>query len=160
MNKKALLFLAVTLLCAFGVLMMQPGAVSAADDSKAAAELKALDAEWSKAAGARNVDKVVSYYAADAVAYPPDAPAITGHENLKKGWSDMLSTPGLQAFSWTTKAAGATDNLGYTSGTYQETVKGKDGKTTTAHGKYLCVWRKGADGKWKAIHDMWNADAK
>lgn len=160
MNSKALRLVAVTLLCACAVLLMRPVAASAADDPKAAAELRALDAEWSKAAGAHNVDKVVSYYAADAVAYPPDSPAVTGHDNLKKGWSDMLNTPGLQAFSWTTKTSSVDGNLGFTSGTYQETVKGKDGKTMTAHGKYLCVWRKGADGKWKAIHDMWNADAK
>ena len=158
MNKRTLQVVAVTVLCACAVLLMRPIAASAADDPKAAAELKALDAEWAKAAGAKNVDKTVSYYADDAVAYPPGVPAVRGRENFKKAWGEMLGTPGLQSFGWKTTSAGADGNLGYTSGTYQETVKSKDGKTTTETGKYVCVWRKGADGKWKAIHDIWNAD--
>ncbi len=158
MYKRTLQFVVVTLLITCAVLLMKPVAASAADDPKAASELKALDAAWSKAAGAKDVDKTVSYYADDAVAYPPGSPAVRGHDNFKKAWGEMLNTPGLQAFSWTAKAAGADGSLGYTSGTYSETVKGKDGKSTTATGKYVCVWRKGADGKWKAIHDIWNAD--
>jgi ketosteroid isomerase-like protein len=27
-------------------------------------------------------------------------------------------------------------------------------------GKYVTVWRKGADGKWKTLHDIWNYDTK
>ena len=27
-------------------------------------------------------------------------------------------------------------------------------------GKYVCTWRKEKDGTWKAIHDIWNTDAK
>lgn len=158
MKKKILQFVVLTVLCACAVLLMRPVAASAADDPKAAAELKALDAEWSKAAGARNVDKTVSYYADDATAYPPGTPAVRGHENFKKAWGQMLNTPGLQSFGWKATASGADGNLGYTAGTYQEVAKGKDGKTTTETGKYVCVWRRGADGKWKAIHDIWNAD--
>ncbi len=158
MKTKSLQVVAITVLCTCTVLLMRPVIVSAADDPKAAAELKALDSDWSKAAGAKNVDKVVSYYADDATAYPPGAPAVRGRDNFKKAWGDMLNMPGLQSFGWKVTAAGAEGNLGYTSGTYQMTMKGKDGKTTTENGKYVCVWRKGADGKWKAIHDIWNAD--
>jgi ketosteroid isomerase-like protein len=27
-------------------------------------------------------------------------------------------------------------------------------------GKYVCMWKKQKDGTWKAIHDIWNSDAK
>ena len=158
MKTKTLQLAAITVVCACSVLLIKPVIASAADDPKAAAELKALDAEWSKAVGAKNVDKTVSYYADDAIAYPPGAPMVRGRENFKKAWGDMLNTPGLQSFSWKATSAGADGNLGYTSGMYQMTMKGKDGKTTTENGKYVCVWHKGGDGKWKAIHDIWNAD--
>ena len=51
-------------------------------------------------------------------------------------------------------------DLGFTAGTYEDSVKGPDGKTVNEKGKYLCVWKKQKDGTWKAIHDMWNADSK
>ena len=27
-------------------------------------------------------------------------------------------------------------------------------------GKYVCTWKKQKGGTWKAIHDIWNTDAK
>ncbi len=32
------------------------------------------------------------------------------------------------------------------------------GKQMSDHGKYMVVWRKQADGKWKAVGDMFNSD--
>jgi ketosteroid isomerase-like protein len=51
-------------------------------------------------------------------------------------------------------------DLGFTSGTYEDSFRGPDGALVTEKGKYLCTWGKQADGTWKAIHDMWNTDAK
>ena len=123
------------------------------DNAKA---LTALDHEWSKAAGSGDVDKVVSFYADDATAYAPNAPAVTGHAAIKDAWAKMLADPKAK-LSWTTTNAGVDHNTGFTSGTYQ--VAGAD-DAVLEKGKYLCVWSKGKDGKWKAMHDMWNTDSK
>ena len=32
------------------------------------------------------------------------------------------------------------------------------GKTVNDTGKYVCVWKKQADGSWKAEVDTWNSD--
>ena len=40
----------------------------------------------------------------------------------------------------------------------RDSSKGSDGKTVAKTGKYVCVWKKEADGKWKAIRDIWNYD--
>jgi len=42
------------------------------------ATLRKLDDEWSKAAGAKDVDKTISYYSDDAVVMPPNIPTLTG----------------------------------------------------------------------------------
>lgn len=49
--------------------------------------------------------------------------------------------------------------LGYVTGSHEDSFKGKDGKLVKETGKFLEVWHKQADGSWKCIHDMWNADA-
>jgi ketosteroid isomerase-like protein len=73
------------------------------------------------------------------------------------GFADSTYT-----ISWKTDHAGASQSgdLGYTSGAFEESMRGPDGTMITAKGKYLCTWAKQADGSWKAIHDMWNYDAK
>jgi ketosteroid isomerase-like protein len=37
-------------------------------------------------------------------------------------------------------------------------AKGKKGNPVIDNGKYLAVWKKQADGSWKAEADTWNSD--
>jgi len=131
----------------------------AAGDDKNAKELIALDADWSNAAVARDVDRVASFYATDGVAFPPDEPIAVGKAATRKVWADSFADPTYQ-ISWKTTSAGVVKDLGWTCGTFQDSSKGSDGKTVARNGKYVTVWCKGADGKWKAIRDIWNYDSK
>ena len=153
MNKKVFSSLAAlgVMSCAIAAFAFSP--------NKDADALKVLDAEWSKAAATRNADKVASFYADDAVAYPPNEPVAVGKVAARKAWAGIFADPASK-ISWKSNTAGADGNLGYTAGTYEASGKGPDGKVTAEKGKYVCVWHKGADGKWKAIHDIWNSDSK
>jgi ketosteroid isomerase-like protein len=132
---------------------------SAADTQAAEKTLRDLDAQWSAAAGAKDVDKTVSFYSNDAVVMPPNAPADTTKEAIRKGWQDLLATPGL-LISWkTTKVEVAkSGDLAFLSGTYQMTMLDPSGKPLNDRGKYVEVWEKQADGKWKCGTDIWNSD--
>ena len=134
------------------------GTASAAD-TKIEQALRDLDAQWSKDAGAKDVDKAVSYYAESAVVMPPNASAATTKESIRSAWKEMLTAPGA-AISWTaTKVEAAkSGDLAYVSGTYEETTTDASGKPVNDRGKYLEVWEKQADGKWKCGADMWNSD--
>jgi ketosteroid isomerase-like protein len=150
--------LAIAVVCTFTIALPTHAVAAKGIDPNAKA-LAALDKEWSDAAAAKNIDKVASFYAEDAVVYPPNEPVLNGRAAARKSWGAMLAAPEFK-MSWTTESAGVNGNLGYTAGTYEDSYKGADGKTVNEKGKYLCVWRKGADGKWQAIHDMWNSDSK
>ena len=134
---------------------------ASAADTKSAIEkaLRDLDAQWSKDAGAKDVDKAVSYYAESAVVMPPNASAATTKESIRSAWKEMLTTPGA-AISWkTTKVEVAkAGDLAYVSGTYEETMTDASGKSVQDHGKYVEVWEKQADGTWKVVADIWNSD--
>jgi uncharacterized protein (TIGR02246 family) len=153
MHKNSLRILAalVVLCCAAASFAFSP--------NKDADALKALDAEWSKAAATRDADKVAAFYADDAVAYPPNEPVATGKAAARKAWAGIFAEPSSK-IAWKTVNAGADGNLGFTAGTYEASGKGPDGKIATEKGKYVCIWHKGADGKWKAIHDIWNSNSK
>jgi ketosteroid isomerase-like protein len=121
--------------------------------------LRDLDAQWSAAAGAKDFDKTVSYYSDDAIVMPPNAPADTTKETIRKGWQDLLASPGL-FISWkTTKVEVAkSGDLACLSGTYKLTMNDASGKPVNDHGKYVEVWEKQSDGKWKCGTDIRNSD--
>jgi len=121
--------------------------------------LVAADKAWSNAAIAKNVNGVASFYAEDGIAYPPNEPIAVGQTAARKVWANYFADPSFE-ISWQTTSAGVARDIGWTAGTYKDSFKRQDGKTVVEIGKYLTVWRKGADGKWKAIHDMWNPDSK
>lgn len=130
-----------------------------AAEDKNARELIAVDDDWSNAAVAKDVDRVASFDAQDAVAFPPDEPIAVGWAAARKVWASYFADPSYQ-ISWKTTSAGVMKDTGWTAGTFQDSSKGSDGKTVAKNGKYVCVWRKGADGKWKAIRDIWKYDSK
>jgi ketosteroid isomerase-like protein len=131
------------------------------DTDAIAKKLTQLDEDWSKTAATKNADSVASYYAADAIAYPPDSPIAAGHDAAKKVWADGFADSTYK-ISWKTSHAGASQggDMGFTAGTYEESMRGPTGAQVTNKGKYVCLWAKQADGSWKAVHDIWNADSK
>jgi len=136
-------------------------AALAGEMSAGAKALMKLDDDWSKAAVARDVDAVVSYYAEDAIAYPPGAPVANGRDAVRKVWAAGFADPSFN-ISWKTVHAGVarSGDLGFTAGTYEDSYKGADGKMVKETGKYVCTWKKQKNGAWKAIHDIWNTDAR
>jgi len=130
-----------------------------AADTKIEQALRDLDAQWSAAAGAKDVDKTVSFYSDDAVVMPPNAPSATTKETIRSAWKEMLTTPGA-AVSWkaTKVEVAKSGDLACVSGTYEETTTDASGKPVKDHGKYVEVWEKQADGTWKCGADIWNSD--
>ena len=134
-------------------------AVCWAADTKIEQALRDLDAQWSAAAAAKNVDKTVSFYSDDAVVMPPNAPSATTKEAIRNVWKDFFTSPG-SVISWkaTKVEVAKSGDLACVSGTYEETTTDAGGKPVKDRGKYVEVWEKQADGKWKCGADIWNSE--
>ncbi|PYJ51316.1 MAG: DUF4440 domain-containing protein [Verrucomicrobia bacterium] len=132
---------------------------AAAADTKIEQALRDLDAKWSAAAGAKDIDKTVSYYSEDAAVMPPNAPSAKTREAIRSAWKEMLTTPGA-AISWkaTKVEVAKSGDLAYVSGTYEETMTDASGKPVKDRGKYVEIFKKQADGTWKVVADIWNSD--
>src|SRR6266496_205011 len=141
--------------CAALVSLAFVGAALAAG-SKGADEqaVRDADAQWSKVAGAKDLDKTVAFYADDAVVMPPNQAAVTTKDGIRNLWKGFFDS--LTEISWkTTRVEMAkSGDMGYLIGTYEMTMK--DGSKDT--GKYCEVWKKQADGKWKVSTDMFSSD--
>jgi ketosteroid isomerase-like protein len=129
-------------------------------DTRAADEstIRDLDAQWSKSAGANDVDGTVSYYSDDASMLPPNAPIATTKEGIRAVWASFL-VPGASVSWQPSKVEVArSSDLAYAMGTYESSTKDSRGKLVTDRGKYVEVWKKQADGKWKTSVDIFNSD--
>jgi ketosteroid isomerase-like protein len=72
----------------------------------------------------------------------------------------MARYPSDLAIDWTPEEAIVADSgeLGFTWGRYVATYHDGAGQLVVEHGKYLDVWRRGGDGRWRWIADIGNAN--
>lgn len=121
--------------------------------------LRDLDAQWSKAATARDLEQTVGFYSDDAIVLPPNAASAATKDMVRNVWKDILTAPGL-VISWKPSKVklGHNGAMAWVSGAYELTMNDAGGKPINDRGKYLEVWEKQADGNWKCVADMWNSD--
>jgi uncharacterized protein (TIGR02246 family) len=126
----------------------------AADESA----VKDADAQWSKTAGANDLDGTLAYYTDDASLLPPNAPIATGKQAIRAVWAAMLTPDATVSWQVTKADAARSGELAYVEGVYQITAKNPKGKSQEDKGKLVEVWKKQLDGKWKVVTDIFNSD--
>ena len=159
--KTTIVFTVCLLLLTLCTACQQQQAPAGSADTRDAdiAALKEWDANWSKAAASKDVDKTVSFYADDVIVQPPNAKIATSKADIRKIWSDMLSAPGFAGGWKATKIEVArSGELAYLSGTYEFTFNDASGKPMTDRGKFVEIAKKQPDGSWKCVNDTWNSD--
>src|ERR1700687_304462 len=82
--------------------------------------IRKLDKDWSAAAGSKDVDKTVSFYADDASALPFNAPIAKGKDQIRQVWAHLTSLPGFGlSFGPTTIEVAKSGDLAYDVGTFE-----------------------------------------
>jgi ketosteroid isomerase-like protein len=139
-----------------GLLALTTGCSS--DTSVADANaIKDKDTAFSKDVAAKDTSKLADYYAAEANLMLPNEPLMKGFDNVKAALGATMGIPNF-ALSWQVEKVEAAASLAYSRGVYNETTIGRDGKPVTDHGTYVIVWKKQADGSWKALEQILTSD--
>ena len=112
---------------------------------------------WSKAGTVKDSASFVAFYADDATVMLPNEPVIRGIDAIKAVFTPMMQDPNF-SLSFTTDKVEVSGILAYTQGSVSLQRTGRDAKPLKDTGKYLTVWKKQADGSWKAIEDIFNSD--
>lgn len=130
----------------------------AVDRAAEEASLKAAELAWSEAAGKKEIDNFLTFVTDDTIQLPPNAPAATGKDAVRKEWETLF---GLKdsTVKWTPTLVQVAESgeIGYTSGTYSLTFTDPKAGKVEDKGKYLEVWKK-VEGKWKCYIDMYSSD--
>ena len=115
-----------------------------------------MDQEFVRNVEAKNAEQLVNaFYAEDAQVFPPGQPLVSGREAIKQLWGAFV--PLLKQISLTTTRIEVSGELAYGTGTYEMTLSQPDGSTAEDRGKYVVVYRRQADGSYRAVADIFNS---
>ena len=142
----------LTALAALAACKAAPAPLTDAD--KAAAHQ--MDSSWSAAVAAGEAAGMTAMYAPDAMVQPPNMPAVHGMQAIRDFYKAMTSVKvNIQLTQETADGAG---DFMYTTGRYHyQQMPAETGPSED--GKYLEVFRRGADGKWMLVAESWSANA-
>ena len=129
-------------------------------DTRAADEaaIREADAQWSKTAGTNDLEGTVAYYTDDATLLPPNEPIATGKQAIRAVWAPLLGPGTSIAWQAAKVEVARSSDLAYITGAYQLSMKDPQGNPVNDKGKFVEVWKKQADGKWKVVADIFNSD--
>ncbi len=134
-------------------------AILTADHSSEVAAIMKADSAWDRASEAKSVEGWLSFYADNAIMMPPGENVCRDKASREASVKNMFATPGISLrFHSTAAEVSRMGDLGYAVGVYQWSSKDEKGKDYHETGKYCETWKKQADGNWKCIVDIWNAD--
>jgi ketosteroid isomerase-like protein len=121
--------------------------------------LMAVDAQFAALVAEKGFAAFGDFFAEDAVYLPMYAPLLEGHEAIMSSFRPLFDDPTVR-LTWKPLRAdiAKSGDLGWTTGSYEVTAKDKEGATVVRHGKYVTIWRKQANGAWKAVLDGGNPD--
>lgn len=111
-----------------------------------------LEARFAKDVLERGGAGFAEWFAEDGVALGNGKAPMIGKVAIAKSanWD-----PKLYQLTWTPTDAvmGPSGDMGYTWGHFDGYSKDVNGNPVTTSGRYMTIWRKGADGEWKVVLD-------
>ena len=122
--------------------------------------IKDTETAWVADAATKDPAKFAAHYTDDASVLLPNEAVINGKDAITAGMKPMMADPNFALQFQPTKVDVAkSGDLGYTQGTYTMTMTDpKTKQPMTDKGKYVTVYKKQADGSWKAVSDILNSD--
>lgn len=127
----------------------------------AAGPVARVRVEWARFLNAKQIDPLMSLYAANAVFLPSGGARINGAPALRamtqKIWNTL--TPQISMHGVTTKIA---CDMAYDEGDFQETLTSvSSGAKQHTQGQYLMILKRDIHGRWLIVEQVWTgAEAK
>lgn len=117
--------------------------------------VRQMTAAMGAATSAGDVEAMMALYAANAKMMPPGMPMARGADQIRQFYKEMMSVK--VSLQLTQEADNGAGDFMYTIGRYhyQELPPG----TGSEDGKYLLVFERFPDAKWRVVAESWSANA-
>jgi ketosteroid isomerase-like protein len=122
-------------------------------------QLLQLEREFAATIAAGDVERFESFLAEDVVFLGAEGAIFDGRRAVVEGWSPLI-TDSSTHLDWKPLRARLSDSgdMGFTYGEWRMTREGDDGSELLGTGRYSTVWQIQADGVWRVVLDVGNAD--
>jgi len=132
---------------------------ASSDPATVKAAIEATNARFLEAFKRGDKAGMLASYTDDAVLMMPNEPAWRGRSGIEKGLDGFLGQVSLKDGGTTTGDVMVSGDMAVETGTFTWTLQSKTGGADIKdQGKYLTVWKRQADGSWKAVRDINNSD--
>jgi uncharacterized protein (TIGR02246 family) len=130
--------------------------VHAASPEAIAKAIRHTEEVWNKDFEAKDAARLIAHYADDATLMAPGMPPSHGKDAIAKVLAEMLNDAALSLkFQSTRLEVAKSGDMAYTEGTYTMTMTNPANKKPMSDkGAYVTVYKKQADGSWKAVSDI------
>jgi uncharacterized protein (TIGR02246 family) len=116
--------------------------------------IRALDAEWSTAAKAHDIPRVVTFYAKDGSVVWPGQRVAKGHAAIRASWNKAMGPDLYLEFKPTHIEIASGRDMAFDFGAVYFAPNVKPTNLDFV-GKYLVVWKR-EKGTWKVLYDCYN----
>ena len=153
-------------LCGAGLLALLTSCAAPPQADTHDADVKAIkdtEVQWNKDFEAKDVDKLVAHYTDDAVLMGPGSPSASGKDAIRDVLKGMvyaqeeckISPAFTLKFEASRIDTSKSGEFGFTQGAYSTTMTDPGSKKVmNDKGSYVTVYKKQADGSWKAVDDI------
>jgi ketosteroid isomerase-like protein len=129
------------------------------DSTIAVNAINKADSLWDDQSAHNSAEGWLNFYTDDAIMMPPGENVCKDKASREASIKAMFAMSGAHMrFQATKTEVSKTGDLGYSTGPYQFSYNDASGKEIHETGKFCETWKKQADGNWKCIVDIWNAD--
>ena len=117
-------------------------------------EIRQAEVEFDRAVAEGDVDRFADSVAEDAVFF--GGTNLEGRDAVVAGWQPFFDQSSGLSLRWspTNIEVSSSGDLGVSRGDYRLTQIAEDGSVSVGVGTFVTVWKRSADGKWRAILDI------
>ncbi len=119
-------------------------------------QISAINQQFDTAFNSKNATAIAALYDANAVVMPAPAGAPVSGQSAIKDFFGGLIDAGVIEHQLTLTEAVEDGNLAYQRGLWAGAMLNEKGEKQTFGGNVHLVYRKQADGTWKAVTHIWN----
>lgn len=118
-------------------------------------DLQALNAQWDAAFNAKQADKVAAMYDDAAAVIPAGAAQVSGKAAVLAFWTNTIAQ-GIIDHKLEMIEAGESGDMAFQRGLWSAAVVNDKGERQVFSGNVHLLYRRQADGSWKALTHIWN----
>ena len=118
-------------------------------------DLQSLNTQWDAAFNAKQADQVAAMYDDAAAVIPAGAGQVSGKAAVLAFWTNTIAQ-GIIDHKLEMVEAGESGDMAFQRGLWSAAVVNDQGERQVFSGNVHLLYRRQADGAWKALTHIWN----